>query len=327
MANPEHLARLTQGVSSWNAWRRDNRSERIDLSHSVLHQTRVPWEAGTLIQLDLEGANLRGTNLDWAIVKGANLRRADLSSATLRRADLRRSDLSGANLRAANLAGTNLTLASLRDANLAEALFWETVISRTDLRSTIGLDLTRHGGPSIIDHRTFRRSGSLPREFLLGVGLTDDLIRHFGSDKDAYSDCFISYSSRDEDFAEKLHSDLQRHGVRCWYAPRDLPIGAKTRQALDDAIRSNERLIVILSKQSIGSTWVEAEVETAFEEERLRATTVLMPVRIDDSVMQSSTAWASTIRTTRNIGDFTQWEASNAAYKRELDRLLGALKA
>jgi TIR domain len=40
--------------------------------------------------------------------------------------------------------------------------------------------------------------------------------------------CFISYSSKDQDFAERLHADLQNMGVRCWFAPHNLPIGAKT---------------------------------------------------------------------------------------------------
>jgi hypothetical protein len=48
--------------------------------------------------------------------------------------------------------------------------------------------------------------------------------------------CFISYSSKDQLFADRLHADLQDKGVRCWFAPHDLPIGAKTRDAIDEAI-------------------------------------------------------------------------------------------
>lgn len=319
--------RIAAGVSAWNVWRRANPAERIDLAGAVLHQTRAPWEPGQLIQLDLEGINLRGANLDYAVINGGNLRRADLSSATLRNANLRRADMSGANLRAATLAGTNLTLATLRDANVTEALFWETVLARTDLRDVIGLDAARHGGPSVLDHRTIQRSGALPDRFFRGVGLSDALIRFFlgraGGDG-VYADCFISHSSSDQKFVEKLYTDLQQRGVRCWYAPKNLPIGAKTRQALDDAIRSNERLVVVLSRESIGSAWVEKEVETAFEEERLRNCTVLLPVRIDDSVMTSRTAWASDLRT-RNIGNFSLWQSDLQAYRDSLKQLLAAL--
>jgi hypothetical protein len=221
-----------------------------------------------------------------------------------------------------------LTLACLRDANLTDALSWETVLSRTDLRDAIGLATTKHGGPSIIDHRTIEKSGIVPQEFIRGLGLPDYLIRRYrkNSNSSKYADCFVSYSSADQSFAERLYADLQSHGVRCWYAPKDLPIGAKTRQALTDAIRSNERLIVVLSEYSIGSPWVEKEVETAFEEERSRRTVVLLPVRIDDQVMTSSTAWAADIRSTRNIGNFTLWRTDDMAYRNELNRLLDALK-
>jgi hypothetical protein len=36
MANPEHLARLAEGVESWNAWRRENLSVEPDLSAADL---------------------------------------------------------------------------------------------------------------------------------------------------------------------------------------------------------------------------------------------------------------------------------------------------
>jgi hypothetical protein len=58
--------------------------------------------------------------------------------------------------------------------------------------------------------------------------------------------CFISYSARDQLFAERLHADLQNKGVRCWFAPHDLPIGAKTLDAIDEAIRLRDKLLVIL---------------------------------------------------------------------------------
>jgi hypothetical protein len=36
------------------------------------------------------------------------------------------------------------------------------------------------------------------------------------------------YSSKDDAFAHRLHGELQNTGMRCWFAPHDLPIGAKT---------------------------------------------------------------------------------------------------
>jgi hypothetical protein len=40
--------------------------------------------------------------------------------------------------------------------------------------------------------------------------------------------CFISYSTKDQEFAERLHADLQNKGVRCWFAPHDLRMVTKS---------------------------------------------------------------------------------------------------
>jgi len=54
-----------------------------------------------------------------------------------------------------------------------------------------------------------------------------------GGEAIQFYSCFISYSTKDQVFAERLHADLQNKGVRCWFAPHDLPIGAKTSDAIE----------------------------------------------------------------------------------------------
>jgi hypothetical protein len=39
-------------------------------------------------------------------------------------------------------------------------------------------------------------------------------------------------------------------GVRCWFAPHDLPIGEKILDALDAAIRLRDKVVLILSEHS-----------------------------------------------------------------------------
>jgi hypothetical protein len=118
----------------------------------------------------------------------------------------------------------------------------------------------------------------LPLEFLRGVGLSDKFIEYLPSLSNQaiqHYSCFISYSTKDQEFAERLHADLQNKGVRCWFAPHDLPIGAKTWDAIDEAIKLRDKLLLILSKNSIKSDWVEDEVQKAFAEERDRKELVL----------------------------------------------------
>ena len=69
-----------------------------------------------------------------------------------------------------------------------------------------------------------------------------------------------------------------------------------------------DKLLLVLSKNSISSDWVEKEVETAMERERSQKQVVLLPIRLDDTVMEIKSGWPADIRRARNIGDFRQWE-------------------
>jgi hypothetical protein len=138
--------------------------------------------------------------------------------------------------------------------------------------------------------------------------------------------CFLSYSSRDQEFAERLYADLQNKGVRCWFAPHDMPIGSKILDTIDEAIRLRDKLLLVLSEHAIASDWVEDEVTKAYAEERRRGQTVLFPIRLDDAVLSTEEAWAVKLRDGRHIGDFRRWKEHDA-YQKALDRLLRDLRA
>jgi len=242
----------------------------------------------------------------------------------LRGANLSRADLSGTNLSRANLRAVILNGTILKGTVLSDAYLRETVFAGVDLTNVIGLADCSHGGPSEIDYRTLQRSGPLSIEFLRGVGLPERLIEYLPallSQAIQQYSCFISYSSKDDEFANRLHADLQDKGIRCWFAPHDLPIGAKTRDAIDAAIKLRDKLLVILSKNSIKSDWLEDEVQKAFAEERDRKQLVLLPVRIDDVVMKTQEPWARKLRDQRHIGDFRRWKEYDA-YRQGFDRVV-----
>jgi len=141
-----------------------------------------------------------------------------------------------------------------------------------------------------------------------------------------YYSCFISYSKSDQEFADLLHSQLQGKGARVWLATENLKIGDRFRAKIDEAIRLYDKLLLVLSKNSVMSPWVGAEVEAAFEKERKQKRSVLFPIRLDDSVMDTEEAWAAGIRRTRHIGDFRNWK-DHDEYQRAFERLMRDLKA
>jgi hypothetical protein len=208
-----------------------------------------------------------------------------------------------------------------------------TTFGDIDFRSVKALEKVHHWGRSTLGIDTIYKSeGHIPEAFLRGVGLPEIFLTYMPSLTEKpfeFYSCFISYSSKDQEFVERLYADLQSRGVRCWFAPEDLKIGDKIRDRIDESIRLRDKLLLILSEHSIASEWVEHEVENALEEERQstrRNRTVLFPIRLDDTVMNSPKGWAALIRRTRHIGDFRAWK-DHDNYHGVFERLLRDLKA
>jgi uncharacterized protein YjbI with pentapeptide repeats len=303
---------------------------RIDLASAKL--SRANLGGADLSRADLSGADLSGADLFGSTLFGANLFGAKLTGANLSGSNLFGANLRSADLSESNLVATNLTGADLTRSKVDNAICGQTCFAQINLSETAGLANVRHLSPSTIGIETLIKfKGQIPESFLRGCGLPEQWIEYIPSmlgmlDPIQFYSCFISYSAKDETFAERLHADLQAKGVRCWFAPEDLKIGAKLRVALDESIRLHEKLLLILSKHSVASAWVEKEVETAMERERQEDRIVLFPIRLDDAVMDITTGWPADIKRTRNIGDFKRWK-DHDAYTKTFDRLLRDLNS
>lgn len=192
-----------------------------------------------------------------------------------------------------------------------------------------GLDTVYHLGPSAISLDTVQRSnGRIPQIFLRGTGFPEiclDYIRTQGNAPFDYPTCFISFSSKDWDFIERLYSDLQRAGVRCWFAPENLRTGEKFQASIDDAIRQYEKFLVVLSKHALKSGWVQHELEVARQKEHHGKPSVIFPLRLDGAITNSQRGWAAHLQSNRNIGSFENWQ-ENVVYLKALKQLLRDLK-
>jgi hypothetical protein len=73
---------------------------------------------------------------------------------------------------------------------------------------------------------------------------------------------------------------LQSHGVRCWFAQRDVQAGKKLHDQIDAAIRVHDRLLLILSENSMSSEWVKTEIAHARQRELRESRQVLFPVSL-----------------------------------------------
>ena len=76
-------------------------------------------------------------------------------------------------------------------------------------------------------------------------------------------DIFISYASPDSAVANAVCNALEREGVPCWVAPRDVMPGDFYADAIVHAIDAAKAVVLILSQHSAGSPHVLREVERA----------------------------------------------------------------
>jgi uncharacterized protein YjbI with pentapeptide repeats len=318
-----------------------------------------------LVMADLNDAHvtkavLRDANLSYARLDGTDCVEADLSrticigatftNATLRASSFRDSDLRGADFRNADLRAAKFHLANLRWSrfhsadltltNFTRAIVEGTILADVDLRSVKGIELMFHSGPSSIAIETIYRSqGKIPEIFLRGAGLPDAFIVQIKAlvaamEPIQFYSCFISYSTKDQGFADRLHADLQVRGVRCWFAPHDIHGGRKLHEQVDEAIRVYDKLLLILSDASMNSNWVRSEIANARAREAQQKRQMLFPItivpfdRIREWKLFDADAGIDSAREIREyfIPDFSNWK-DHDSYQNAFDRLLRDLNA
>ena len=196
---------------------------RTDLSNSTLHYAQASsanlsysdLRMANLEEANLAGANLSYTDLSWANLNGANLRGATLTATTLMLADL-----TGADLRGATITG-----AELESAVLMNTLLGFTKLVNCDLSMTIGLETSRHSGPSAISLDTLASSkGMIPAVFLQNAGVAQPLLAAqdvMRSETRTYPATLIVGSLEDGELASRLRTGLAGFQIPAWTIAAD----------------------------------------------------------------------------------------------------------
>ena len=197
-----------------------------------------------------------------------------------------------------------------------------------DLSTVKGLETVRHLGPSTVAIDTIYKSkGDIPEAFLRGAGVPEDFIVYMrslvGKAIEFYS-CFVSYSSKDADFAQRLYADLQAKDVRCWKFDENAKWGEPVWGEIDTAIRRYDKVVVICSKQSLQSPPVIREIERALQKEDREHKNVLFPIRIDDYLFDEWDHPRKADVVSKVAGDF-RGVSDLANYSKAFPRFLDAL--
>jgi len=334
MADKAHLAILRQGVAVWNRWREEHPEIVPDLSEGDLNPGDV---SGTALELEAGSIRFLGANLSGVDLSGTNLMSADLTQARLVKANLEGASLSGARLTHAILTGANLRRANLLNADLRQAILIETDFSRAimgritfgenDLSEARGLETVEHYGGSLIDIGTLYLSkGQIPEAFLLRAGVTGEFIKAVAPlVVQEYYSCFLSHSSKDKRFCDRLYADLQAKRVRVFYFPEDATWGRSVWDEIDRNIQDRDKLVVVCSKDSLQSRPVLREIERALQREDREHKNILFPVQIDDYLFDEWEHPRKDDVLGKVVGDFRGWDTDAARYEIALQRLLKAL--
>jgi hypothetical protein len=118
---------------------------------------------------------------------------------------------------------------------------------------------------------------------------------------------FISYSSKDQDMAETICRALEVRGHQCWISCRDVHPGQNFQEAIVQALRSAQVMLLVFTANANNSDEIKKELVLAG---RHRVTVV--PIRVED--VAPNDAFAYELATRQWIDLYSDWE-------KEIERL------
>jgi hypothetical protein len=93
---------------------------------------------------------------------------------------------------------------------------------------------------------------------------------------------FISYSHKDRKFVDLLANKLLENGVDVWWDSNELSVGQNIAEKIKDAINRVDYFVIVLSKSSSYSNWVNYELSAILLNETSKQETIILPVLLED---------------------------------------------
>ena len=77
-------------------------------------------------------------------------------------------------------------------------------------------------------------------------------------------DVFISYAAGDSAIADELRKDLEKNGLNCFMAEKDIQVATEWQDSIRAALIGSKRILVLLTPRSINRPWVLMETGAAW---------------------------------------------------------------
>jgi len=87
---------------------------------------------------------------------------------------------------------------------------------------------------------------------------------------------FLSYSSKDEEWAERIRLELEARGIKTFSPARDIRVGDNITEKVTEGIVKSQAFIILLSPESVQSKWIMRELRIAQSLRRGRIFPVLL---------------------------------------------------
>lgn len=312
-----------------------------NLSNSIAHKvnfTKSNLSGTNMKETDLRGSQFIETNIKRGYLVSANCYRTYFKNAILENCDLREVSLKYAklektNLQAANLTWTVFLRTTLDEVDFKDSRMHQTIIGLTNLSKCVNLDKALVSGKCTLDFETLRLSLNIPRIFLKKIGLHDTYINYL---PDLYDEnpirlypVFLSHSWADKPFAKKIYEALTSRGVQVWYDEKQMAPGDDIFDEISRGIKLYDKTILVCSKNSLESWWVNQEItriakkEREYQKKESRTKGLIVPITIDDFIYSWDGGKAETIKE-RVIGDFTMWQ-DESIFEDKLEELIRSL--
>jgi len=93
---------------------------------------------------------------------------------------------------------------------------------------------------------------------------------------------FVSYSSKDKRFVNRLINRLLDLDIKIWFDVFEIKIGDSIIEKINEALDRTEGIAIILSRNSIKSNWVKKEINTTLIRKLNKKKIDIFPILIDD---------------------------------------------
>jgi hypothetical protein len=79
-----------------------------------------------------------------------------------------------------------------------------------------------------------------------------------------FADELISYAAGDSAIADELRNDLEKKGLKCFMAEKDIQVATEWQDSIRAALIGSKRVLVLLTPRSLNRPWVLMETGAAW---------------------------------------------------------------